>query len=203
MPERRRADHDNLRTRVRPRPPRTARPRRSASPRTLCQCHEHGCHWHPRHHGCAGPIRLLLAREHGGRLWRLADACSACATATAQAAVVPDTVLVGPPPHAYSRCSAHEHHNARAATQRRTELPPTGSCSSQGWCGRCPGCSCWSRAAVCGVGHRAERWVRRFRFLPAVTGWVFYGPVYSGSVGVGAARFRLSCLRRLGFTRRR
>lgn len=65
----------------------------------ICQCHERGCHWHPRHRGCAGPIRLLLAREHGGRLWRLADACSACAAATAQAAVVPDTVLARLPLH--------------------------------------------------------------------------------------------------------
>ncbi len=65
----------------------------------ICQCHERGCHWHPRHRGCAGPIRLLLARGHGGRLWRLADACSACAAATAQAAVVPDTVLARVPLH--------------------------------------------------------------------------------------------------------
>ncbi|MFB7738479.1 hypothetical protein ACFC08_29665 [Streptomyces sp. NPDC056112] len=63
----------------------------------ICQCHERGCVWHPRHRGCAGPIRLLLAREHGGRRWRLADACSACAAATAQAAVVPDTVLTRAP----------------------------------------------------------------------------------------------------------
>lgn len=65
----------------------------------ICQCHERGCPWHPRHRGCIGPIRLLLAREHGGRLWRLADACSACAAATAQAAVVPDTVLAHVPLH--------------------------------------------------------------------------------------------------------
>ncbi|KAF5999105.1 hypothetical protein BOG92_052430 [Streptomyces sp. WAC00263] len=58
-----------------------------------CQCHERGCRWHPRHRGCAGPIRLLLARELGGRRWRLADACAACASATAQAAVVPETFL--------------------------------------------------------------------------------------------------------------
>ncbi|TQE15108.1 hypothetical protein Sipo8835_46600 [Streptomyces ipomoeae] len=63
----------------------------------ICQCHERGCNWHPRHRGCAGPIHLLLARERGGRVWRLADTCSACATATVQAAVVPDTVLVRPP----------------------------------------------------------------------------------------------------------
>lgn len=63
----------------------------------ICQCHERGCRWHPRHRGCTGPIRLLLACEHGGRLWRLVDACSACAAATAQAAVVPDTVLTRAP----------------------------------------------------------------------------------------------------------
>jgi len=63
----------------------------------VCQCHERGCCWHPRHRGCDGPIRLLLACERGGRLWRLADACSACAAATAQAAVVPDTALARAP----------------------------------------------------------------------------------------------------------
>lgn len=63
----------------------------------ICQCHERGCRWHSRHRGCAGPIRLLLACERGGRLWRLVDACSACAAATAQAAVVPDTALAHAP----------------------------------------------------------------------------------------------------------
>ncbi|WLQ43950.1 hypothetical protein P8A22_30975 [Streptomyces laculatispora] len=69
--------------------------RRDALPPYMrtCQCHERGCGWHPRHRGCAGPIRLLLARERGGRLWRLADACTACASATTQAAVVPETFL--------------------------------------------------------------------------------------------------------------
>ncbi|MGV9941166.1 hypothetical protein [Streptomyces sp. NPDC003401] len=62
----------------------------------ICQCHERGCRWHPRHRGCAGPVRLLLAQERGGRMWRLADACTACAAATEQAAVVPDTLLVSP-----------------------------------------------------------------------------------------------------------
>jgi hypothetical protein len=51
----------------------------------VCQCHERGCRWPPRHRCCDGPIRLLLACERGGRLWRLADACGACAAATAQA----------------------------------------------------------------------------------------------------------------------
>jgi hypothetical protein len=59
-----------------------------------CQCHERGCRQHPRHRGCDGPIRLLLVRERGGRRWRLSDACTACAAATSQAAVVPETTLV-------------------------------------------------------------------------------------------------------------
>lgn len=69
--------------------------RRDALPSYLrtCQCHERGCRWHPRHRGCAGPVHLLLARERGGRLWRLADACTACASVTAQAAVVPEAFL--------------------------------------------------------------------------------------------------------------
>ncbi|MFF3459666.1 hypothetical protein ACFYXH_36305 [Streptomyces sp. NPDC002730] len=61
-----------------------------------CQCHERGCHWHRRHRGCAGPILLVLTREHGGRIWRLADTCAACAAATPYAAVVPDTALAAP-----------------------------------------------------------------------------------------------------------
>ncbi|WP_326647269.1 hypothetical protein [Streptomyces sp. NBC_01750] len=62
----------------------------------ICQCHERGCRWHPRHRGCAGPIRLVLTREHGGRTWRLADICASCAAATPHAAVVPDTALTAP-----------------------------------------------------------------------------------------------------------
>lgn len=62
----------------------------------ICQCHERDCRWHRRHRGCAGPISLLLACERGGRIWRLADVCGACAAATDQAAIVPDTVLAAP-----------------------------------------------------------------------------------------------------------
>lgn len=58
-----------------------------------CQCHERGCRWHPRHRGCSGSVLLVLTRAQGGRLWRLADTCTACAAATAQAAVVPDALL--------------------------------------------------------------------------------------------------------------
>ncbi|MBK0372627.1 hypothetical protein I3215_06905 [Streptomyces sp. RB110-1] len=69
--------------------------RRDVLPRYLrtCQCHSRGCRWHARHRGCSGPVLLVLTREDGGRLWRLADVCAACAAATAHAAVVPDTVL--------------------------------------------------------------------------------------------------------------
>ncbi|WP_406423537.1 hypothetical protein OHA59_49890 [Streptomyces sp. NBC_01589] len=62
-----------------------------------CQCHERGCRWHPRHRGCAGPVLLVLTREHGGRLWRLADVCAACAGATPGSAVVPDTAIASTP----------------------------------------------------------------------------------------------------------
>ncbi|MFJ8608062.1 hypothetical protein ACIRH0_12785 [Streptomyces sp. NPDC093675] len=60
-----------------------------------CQCRAQGCGWHPRHRGCAGPVRLALTRHRGGRTWRLADTCAACAAATSNTAIVPDT-LVGP-----------------------------------------------------------------------------------------------------------
>ena len=62
-----------------------------------CQCHERGCRWHPRHRGCAGPVLLVLTRERGGRLWRLADVCAACAGATPGSAVVPDTAVASTP----------------------------------------------------------------------------------------------------------
>ncbi|MEC4021023.1 hypothetical protein [Streptomyces sp. H27-D2] len=61
-----------------------------------CQCHDHGCRWHPRHRGCAGPVLLVLTRDHGGRTWRLTDVCAACATATPHTAVVPDHALTAP-----------------------------------------------------------------------------------------------------------
>lgn len=79
----------------------------------ICQCHERGCRWHQGHRGCAGPIRLLLARERGGRVWRLADACTACAAATKQAAMVPDTMLA----------SAQQPPDARRRRRRKARGP--------------------------------------------------------------------------------
>lgn len=76
-----------------------------------CQCHERGCRWHPRHRGCSGAVLLVLTRAQGGRLWRLADACAACAGATAQAAVVPDALLPVAQP---SKASRQPHRRAGA-----------------------------------------------------------------------------------------
>lgn len=81
-----------------------------------CQCHSHGCRWHPRHRGCSGPVLLVLTRERGGRLWRLADTCAACAAATAHAAVVPDTVLV----------TASPAESVKRIRQRRRRRTPHG-----------------------------------------------------------------------------
>ncbi|GCD40408.1 hypothetical protein GKJPGBOP_00057 [Streptomyces paromomycinus] len=61
-----------------------------------CQCQTRGCRWHPPHRGCTGPVLLVLARDCGGRRWRLADTCAACAAVTPQAAAVPDTLLAHP-----------------------------------------------------------------------------------------------------------
>ncbi len=54
---------------------------------------------HPRHLGCAGPVRLAPTRDRSGRTSRLADACTACAGATSHTAVVPDTLLGTIRPH--------------------------------------------------------------------------------------------------------
>lgn len=78
-----------------------------------CQCHERGCTWHSRHRGCHGPIQLLLTRECGGRLWRLTDACVACATATSQASIVPETILA----------PAASPQRQQPARRRRTRAP--------------------------------------------------------------------------------
>ncbi|QTI87230.1 hypothetical protein [Streptomyces sp. AgN23] len=62
-----------------------------------CQCQARGCHWHPRHRGCAGSVLLVLTGDRSGRRWRLTDACAACAAATEQASVVPNILVTAPP----------------------------------------------------------------------------------------------------------
>lgn len=94
--------------------------RRSLLPQHLrtCQCHERGCRWHPRHRGCAGPLLLVLSRARGGRLWRLADTCLACARAMPDASVIPETTLnpaTGPSPTVRRRSSRSRHEEAERA----------------------------------------------------------------------------------------
>nr|AOE46824.1 hypothetical protein [Streptomyces antibioticus] len=83
----------------------------------ICQCRSLGCLWHRRHRGCAGPVLLALTRDDGGRVWRLADTCAACAAATGNTSVVPCTVLGTPhspasPPAAAA--AAHRVHRPAA-----------------------------------------------------------------------------------------
>ncbi|MET8592821.1 hypothetical protein, partial [Streptomyces sp. NPDC005078] len=91
--------------------------RRDALPPHLrtCQCHERRCRWHPRHRGCSGPILLVLTRERGGRLWRLADVCAACAGATPGSAIVPDTAIAS--------TSARTAADPGSAEAKRLRLP--------------------------------------------------------------------------------
>ena len=75
-----------------------------------CQCRAQGCGWHPRHRGCAGPVRLALTRHGGGRTWRLADTCAACAAATSDTAIVPDTLVRSYLPRPSSSCPTAPPH---------------------------------------------------------------------------------------------
>lgn len=81
-----------------------------------CQCREQGCAWHPRHRGCSGPVLLALTSDRGGRLWRLADACSACAAATHRTAVVPAMLLRRP--HRSPLHATHRSRGRAAADER-------------------------------------------------------------------------------------
>lgn len=148
--------------------------RLEALPRHLrtCQCHERGCRWHPRHRGCGGPVVLALARERGGRLWRLADVCTSCAAVTHDAAVVPETPAGTPPPRSGRRrspappgLSPHERirdmlsYLAAALPRPPTLRPACSPCSAH--CARtgtdacvCPTVSC---AACSWPAGRPER----------------------------------------------
>ncbi|MEW2400279.1 hypothetical protein [Streptomyces sp. NPDC046862] len=85
-----------------------------------CQCQQRGCSWHPRRRGCAGPVLLALTRDRSGRIWRLADACAACAAATSHTAVVPDTLLTSHWPPA-----PHPAPAARVGTDERVRVRET------------------------------------------------------------------------------
>jgi hypothetical protein len=82
-----------------------------------CQCRARGCCWHPRRRGCAGPVLLALTCDRSGRMWRLADACAACAAATSYTAVVPDT-LPGPGPTKSTRRTARRRNPLHGPGER-------------------------------------------------------------------------------------
>ncbi|RSN81873.1 hypothetical protein DMH26_36480 [Streptomyces sp. WAC 05379] len=86
-----------------------------------CQCQARGCRWHPRHRGCAGPVLLALTRDGSGRAWRLADSCAACAAATSNTAVVPDT-LSGPSRPPASPCPSRSTPRFQAGLQERVRV---------------------------------------------------------------------------------
>ncbi|OAH11721.1 hypothetical protein [Streptomyces jeddahensis] len=98
--------------------------RADALPRHLriCQCRVRECHWHPRHRGCSGPVLLALTRDRNGRMWRLADACAACAAATSHTAVVPDTPLGTTRAHHSPRKAGEPPHGPRERTRVREML---------------------------------------------------------------------------------
>lgn len=86
-----------------------------------CQCQARGCRWHPRHRGCAGPVLLALTRDRSGRTWRLADTCAACAAATCNTAVVPDTLSGSTRPPA-SPCPSASARRSQAGLQERVRV---------------------------------------------------------------------------------
>ncbi|MFC7512694.1 hypothetical protein ACFQV4_30635 [Streptomyces thermocarboxydus] len=93
-----------------------------------CQCRALGCHWHPRHRGCAGPVLLALTCDRGGCTWRLADACAACAAAMSRTAVVPPTLLRADraQTHPVRRALRASHrHSARQSSNAYAKCSPT------------------------------------------------------------------------------
>ncbi|MEU3937966.1 hypothetical protein AB0E85_38995 [Streptomyces sp. NPDC029044] len=94
-----------------------------------CQCRLRGCVWHPRHRGCAGRVLLALTRDLSGRTWRLADACAACAAATSNTAVVPDTLLSPRRPAASAPVQPRVHGDERQRVREMlTHLASTLGC---------------------------------------------------------------------------
>ncbi|WP_406340580.1 hypothetical protein [Streptomyces sp. NBC_01578] len=144
-----------------------------------CQCHERGCRWHPRHRGCAGPILLVLTREHGGRLWRLADICAACAGATPGSAVVPDTAIASTParPDAgpgsagakratLSSGAAPAHRVRDMLSYLAAALPPDASAE-----GRLLALQCALRTNTSGQAHLPAGLLRSMRLARTLAPW--------------------------------
>ncbi|MEV5513910.1 hypothetical protein AB0L50_13415 [Streptomyces flaveolus] len=87
-----------------------------------CQCRARGCCWHPRSRGCGGPVLLALTRHNGGRSWRLADTCAACAAATSSTALVPDTLIGTSRPQPAGRTLRRARHGLVSGTGERTRV---------------------------------------------------------------------------------
>ncbi|MGW1916918.1 hypothetical protein ACWCQS_41105 [Streptomyces sp. NPDC002076] len=67
-------------------------------------------------------MRLALTRDGSGRTWRLADTCAACAAATSNTAVVPDTVLGPHPPLHPARASTPAHCTPRSGPDEQVRV---------------------------------------------------------------------------------
>ncbi|AQS65579.1 hypothetical protein B1H29_36900 [Streptomyces pactum] len=87
-----------------------------------CQCRALGCTWHSRSRGCGGLVLLALTRQAGGRSWRLADACAACAAATSETAVVPDTLLGARRPKPAGGILRRAHHGLSPGPDERARV---------------------------------------------------------------------------------
>lgn len=87
-----------------------------------CQCRALGCSWHPRSRGCSGPVLLALTRRAGGRSWRLADTCAACAAATSGTALVPDTLLGSPRRRSIGHAVRPARHGVTPGPDERTRV---------------------------------------------------------------------------------
>lgn len=149
--------------------------RRDALPAHLrtCQCHERGCHWHPRHRGCSGPIMLVLTCERGGRLWRLTDACSACAQATPHSAVVPESTLTTAPRPAPPRHPRRQKRGPEAAVRVQEMLSYLAAAlpSSTTAPARLLAVQCALRAAASGRLWMPLGFLRGMRMEPASSPW--------------------------------
>ncbi|MGW8747575.1 hypothetical protein ACWGOC_30025 [Streptomyces sp. NPDC055782] len=65
---------------------------------------------------------LALTRQAGGRSWRLADACAACAAATGGTAVVPDTLLGARRPTSAGSILRHARHGLSPGPDERARV---------------------------------------------------------------------------------
>ncbi|MEU8795009.1 hypothetical protein [Streptomyces sp. NPDC048643] len=72
---------------------------------------------------------LALTRDRSGRIWRLADACGACAAATSRTAAVPDTLLAPRRPAASAPAAPrHFHDESRRVREMLTYLASALGC---------------------------------------------------------------------------